>query len=75
MIWNEDLKGLLFLELELVIKQGQELENKLLNVLEHSFDANYFLILLQLLDVEVLISWFHFQIKTVEQSLLLFELL
>lgn len=75
MIWNEDLKGLLFLELELVIKQGQELENKLLYVLEHSFDADYFLILLQLLNVEVLINWLHFQIKTVEQSLLLDELI
>lgn len=61
MIWNENLKGLLLLELQLVIEQSQELENKLLNVLEHSFDANYLLILLELLYIKILINCFHFQ--------------
>lgn len=75
MIWNENLKGLLFLELQLVVEQSQELENKLLNVLEHSFDANYLLILLELLYIEILINSFHFQTETVEQSLLLVELI
>ncbi len=75
MIWNKNFEGLLLIQLDLLIKDHQELEHEFLNVLEHSHEGNNFLILLNFLYVEMVGKNLELQIEISQQFFLSFELI